>query len=132
MPRSSEKQRYITQLYQTLCCCLQERVFWMSNGDDNSVEDMKELALSIMIRNAESRRYLFCPTKCQKAPHDRFVLGLPLEEDIKNMEVDSDDEKEVQPWLNDMEFLQKHRMSRKNFDKILLSINCTKSWRNAK
>jgi len=38
------------------------------------------------------------------------------------MEVSSDEETEVQPWLNDSEFLQKCRMSRKNFDRILLRI----------
>ena len=122
MPRTSEKQKHITRLHATLCRRLQQRVFRALNGDDDSVEDMKDLALSIVIRNAESSCYLFRPTKYQKAPHDRFVLDLPMEDNRENKEVASDEETEVQPWLNDMELLQKHRMSRKSFDKILLRI----------
>jgi len=43
------------------------------------------------------------------------VLDLIVKSDC----ADSDEEKEIQPWLNDTEFLQKCRMSRKNFDQIL-------------
>jgi len=94
MPRSSEKKRYIARLYETLRRRLQLRVFRMSNGDDDSVEDMKDSALSVVIRNAESRRYLFCPKKYRKAPHDRFVIDLTLEDDTnENMEVASDEER---------------------------------------
>jgi len=52
----------------------------MLNGDDDSFEDMKDSALWIVIRNAESSRYLFRPTKYRKAPHHRFVLNLPIED----------------------------------------------------
>jgi len=122
MPRSSEKKRHITRLHPTLRRHLQERVFRMSIGNDDSVEDMKDSALAIVIHNAESRRYLFCLTKYRKAHQDRFVLDLPIEDNDDNMEVDSDKETEVQPWLKDMEFLQKCCMSHQNFDKILLRI----------
>ena len=122
MPRSSEKKRYICHLYQILRRRLLERVFRTANGDDDSVEDRKDSALTNAIRSAESRRYLFRSNKYRKAPNERFVLDLPVEDDNENMEVDSDEETEVQPWLNDMEFLQKYRMSRQNFDKVLLRI----------
>jgi len=105
------------------------------NRDDDSVEDIKDSALSIVIRNAESSRYLFRSTKYQKAPHDRFVLDLPIEDDNENMEVASDEETEVQPWLNDSEFLQKYRMSRKNFEfltRFFLGSKSTTSSRNSK
>jgi len=81
MPRSSGKKSNVTRLCQTLHRRLQQRVFQKSNGDDDRAKDKKDLALLIMIRNAESSGHSFHSTKCPKAPHrDHFALDLTAED----------------------------------------------------
>jgi len=59
MPRTSLKKRCIGELNTVLHCRLLSRFQRTVLDDDNSLEDAKDSALAGVIREAESRRYLF-------------------------------------------------------------------------
>ena len=114
MPRTSLKKRYIGELYSVLRRRLLARFHRTVVDDDDSLEDVKDFALASVIREAESRRYLFRSTVYRKGK-DRFSQDLDLCEEDDNIEVEA----AALPWLNDEEFLQKYRMSRECFDFVL-------------
>ena len=116
MPRTSLKKRHIGELYTVLRCRLLSRFHRTVLDDDDSLEDAKDSALAAVIREAESRCYLFCSPIYRKGK-DRFSQDLDAndEEEDDNMEIEA----AALPWLNDEEFLQKYRMSRECFDFVL-------------
>ena len=124
MPRLSLKQRYLRSLYQLF----NRRLIWRARrtleDDDDSVEDATDLCLATAIRNAKNRRYLFRKSKYRRGI-DRFAADLDGGDDNNandedNLTEDSiEEEAERMPWLTDEEFLQKYRMSRESFSKVV-------------
>jgi hypothetical protein len=119
MPRLSRKQRYLRELKEVFQTRLLRRAHRRFVDEDDSVEDILDCAVAVAIRTGERRRYLFRRSRCRKAV-DRF------EDDLNNEDFDTDDEidslsEEAKslPWLTDDEFLQKYRMSRESFSKVL-------------
>jgi hypothetical protein len=79
-------------------------------------EDGMDLAAYIAYENATQKRYLFRKGKGRKGPSEsRFKTDLKSDREGGSDTSSSS----VQPWLNDDEFLQKCRVSRKGFNFLL-------------
>jgi len=128
MPHTSEKQSFLRRVYASMSQRLVNRLFRTIVEEDDSVDNAKDVAFASMICDAESRGYLFRKETYRKSPYDRFKEDLDLHNaDDSDTENDKEDKmilKEAAqlPWLTDKEFLQKYRMSRKSFNRVLKEI----------
>ena len=88
----------------------------MMDDDDDSLEDLKDLATAVCLSEIRKRRYLNRPSKYRKSPAgERFAIDLN-EEHVSA--TDSEETAEA-PWLTEDEFLQKYRVTRRSFQFIL-------------
>jgi DDE superfamily endonuclease len=122
MPRVSKRAKYITTLSCIFNNRLKHRAIRLLDDDEDSFEDLKDLATGICLSKLQRNRYLSRGTKYRKSPAvERFEMDLnvagPMESDAS-----SGSDSSVLPWLSDDEFLQKYRVSRKSFEAILLLI----------
>ena len=96
------------------------RAVRVMDDDDDSLEDMKDLATAVCLSELRKRRYLQRPSKYRKSPaSERF------ETDLKEAESEAesfDSSTNEMPWLTDDEFLQKFRVTRAGFKYILETI----------
>jgi len=92
--------------------------------EDNSVNDVKGVAFASIIHETECRHYLFRNQIYHKSRYDRCKEDLDGNEDSDDDEEDKAilNEAKCLPWLTDIEFLQKHRMSRNSFNRVLKEI----------
>lgn len=87
----------------------------MFDDDEDSLEDMKDLAITVCLSELRKRRYYQRPPKYRKSPAaQRFETD--LNEEILS---DSSTSSGEMPWLTDDEFLQKFRVTRTGFKFIL-------------
>lgn len=118
MPRISMKKRFLGSLTKLLNKRLQRRALRTINDEEDSLEDAKDLAVAMALKNGFTRRYLFRNPKYRKGI-DRFNDDL----DDGELNVDDDELTEEEasqlPWLTEDEFIQKYRMSRESFNKVL-------------
>lgn len=121
MPRVSKKRLYLRGLYKLLNDRLLRRAIRTIDDDENSVEDAIDLSLAIAIKNGENRRYIFRKSKYRKGL-DRFSVDLEEAGDHSDSDSSVQEEAERMPWLTDEEFLQKYRMSRESFAKVVQQI----------
>jgi hypothetical protein len=124
MPRTSKRQLVMTWLTDKLRIRLLHKAIRLCDDDDDSLEDCKDLVLATCLRNADTSRYLHRSGKYRKSPaNERFITDLDEQGKKKEEQVNADGDcsssDEELPWLNDEEFLQKFRMSRKSFGVIL-------------
>jgi hypothetical protein len=88
--------------------------------EEDSVADAVDLAVAMAVRSGEKKRYLFRKSRYRKGV-DRFEADLQVE--LSDDEEDSvATEAASMPWLTDEEFLQKYRMSRESFARVLEEI----------
>ena len=104
------------------------RAIRIYDSDSDSFEDALDEAVGVSLEHAKEKRYLFRFPKNRKGSSDAiFTTDLDEMEIAEGMhEVgrvpgneDKVDEDEQQPWLSENEFLQKYRMSKRNFKAIL-------------
>jgi DDE superfamily endonuclease len=89
------------------------------DDEEDSVEDLKDLATAVSLSTIRKRRYISRSTKYRKSPAEtRFKTDL---NDVSSSSNSSGTSSEL-PWLSDEEFLQKYRVTRKSFDIILEKI----------
>jgi DDE superfamily endonuclease len=116
MPRESKRAKAITRLSSILNNRIKLRAIRLFSDDDDSVEDLKDVATAILLRKTRNRRYIFRPQYRKSPAVSRFKIDLNLSDG--EIEVSSCSDSEM-PWLSDDEFLQKYRVSRSSFDAIL-------------
>jgi hypothetical protein len=119
MPHISKKARLIRELEDICTARLHQRQMRAVADVDEPLEDNLDVAMLSALANAKNSRYVFWSSKYRKGDaEDRFQgnLGNGLEAS------DSDVTDEVQPWLNDEEFLQKYRVYQSSFQYILNKI----------
>jgi hypothetical protein len=120
MPRISKKKRYVHSLSKLFRLRLFKRGLCALVDEEDSLEDAIDWAVSRSVHRAENRRYLFRKSRYRKGS-DRF------EDNLNNLEVVEEDEEDSDisieaaklPWLTDEEFLQKYRMSRESFSRLV-------------
>jgi DDE superfamily endonuclease len=120
MPRLSKKQRYLQALGKRFSIRLLCRGHRTLVDEEDSVEDAVDVALAMAIRNGERKRYLF-RRSCYRKGTDVFEADLQEEESVSSEE-SGVTEAASMPWLTDEEFLQKYRMSRESFSRLLALI----------
>jgi DDE superfamily endonuclease len=124
MPRVSKRAKVISCLSRITQERICHRVLRILDDDDDSVEDLKDLATVVCLSEIRKRRYLQ-RSKYRKSPATgRFKIHLN-EKEIQNLypqEGSDTDSSSEMPWLTDNEFLQKYRVSRKSFECILAKI----------
>jgi hypothetical protein len=124
MPRKSKRRAVIVAwLTRKLRLRLLHKTIRLYDDDDDSMEDCKDLAMAMCLRNAERSRYLHRSGRYKKSPkEERFATDLndtnKKQEEDMNGDLNSSSDEDL-PWLNDEEFLQKFRMLRKSFGIIL-------------
>ena len=90
----------------------------MLDDDDDSLEDMKDLATAICLSEIRKRRYMD-RNKYRKSPSGgRFETDLNAGSNNADLSSDTSD----LPWLTDDEFLQKFRVTRNGFEEVLNKI----------
>jgi DDE superfamily endonuclease len=119
MPRSSKRAEYLRRLrryFQTRMVYRASRKMLTSTDDDDDdlLNDSMDLHVLQKLRFAEERRYLFRSSKYRKGRHNEV-----FERDLDDGRLLESDDESIQPWLNDTEFLQKYRVSRRCFGIIL-------------
>jgi hypothetical protein len=119
MPRQSKKTKVINLLSARLKARLNLRAVRIMDDEEDSVEDLKDLATAVSLSTIRKRRYISRSTKYRKSPAEtRFKTDL---NDVSSSSDSSGTSSEL-PWLSDEEFLQKYRVTRKSFDIILEKI----------
>jgi hypothetical protein len=126
MPRSSKRKLFIRKLQNTLQKRFICRGYRTINDDQDSLEDIKDVAVAVATANARQRRYLFRHPNYRKGRRlfDRDLINsdhvVDTEENESNHGIEDDShEYEQLPWLTDDEFIQKYRTTRKSFNLIL-------------
>jgi hypothetical protein len=120
MPRVSKRAQAINTLSFVFNNRVKHRTIRLCNDDDDSLEDLKDLATLISLGKIRNRRYLFRLSKYRKSPAlDWFKTNL-LDGITEEGEGESSSASDSEmPWLSDDEFLQKYRVSRRSFQAIL-------------
>ena len=120
MPRVSKKAKAESCLSSLFAFRMKVKAIRMLvDSDDDSVEDMKDLAAAVCLSELRKRRYFQRSTKYRKSPAtQRFKTDLHDGNASDSNSISS----EEMPWLTDDEFLQKFRVTRFGFDKILQRI----------
>jgi DDE superfamily endonuclease len=119
MPRVSKRAKAITTMSLVLNNRLKHRAIRELDDDEDSLEDLKDLATLMCLSKLRKNRYLCRGTKYRKSPAtERFLMDL---HDGGSMDSDATSGSEISdlPWLSADEFLQKYRVSRKSFEAIL-------------
>lgn len=91
-------------------------------GDFDVASDCIDVVVALTLAKALQRRYLFRTSKNRKGKSEPiFQVDLKLQESRSDKEECSSASSEdtFLPWLNDIEFLQKYRMSRESFDRVV-------------
>jgi hypothetical protein len=122
MPRISDRARLIRELEGLTKECLTarlQRMVW--DEDKDPVQDSLDVAVVQLLQKILRRsRYLYRTTKYRKgSAEDRFNTDLS---NVNQGTSDTDDSEGKQPWLNNLEFLHKYRMSRSSFQFLLNKI----------
>ena len=92
----------------------------LTEDDDDSLEDMKDLATAVCLSELRKRRYFQHSNKYRKSPAtQRFQTD--LHQGFES-ESGSSVSSEEMPWLTDDEFLQKFRVTRYGIEQILQRI----------
>ena len=95
---------------------MKARAIRIYDDDDDSLEEIKDLATVICLSEIRKRRYLQRPSKYRKGPaQERFKTDLNADQ-IEGENSSSGCER---PWRTDDEFLQKYRVTRRSFKYIL-------------
>jgi hypothetical protein len=116
MPRISRRSKAITCLTCVVKWRLIGRAMREFDDDEDSLEDMKDLANTIFLSELRRQRYLHRRSKYRKSPAtDRFKTDMNVDSIAND---DSSGSSEM-PWLLDDEFLQKYRMTRSSFRYVL-------------
>ncbi|CAJ1946140.1 unnamed protein product [Cylindrotheca closterium] len=110
MPRKSIKRKHVEVLWEMLEERVTHRELRMMTGRRDAVADRLDFTLLERIQRLESRRYLH---QSKYRMSSKYIF----EEDMKAIA-----NGDVQPWLNADEFLQKYRMSKANFHKLVNKI----------
>jgi DDE superfamily endonuclease len=120
MPRVSKRAQAHNRLASIYNNRIKLKAIRIYNDDEDSLEDLKDLATGIILKKVRSRRYLFRSSKYRKSPAvGRFNTDLNFKvQSNDEVEVSSDSDSDL-PWLSDDEFLQKYRVTRKSFEAIL-------------
>jgi hypothetical protein len=95
------------------------------DDDDDGLEDVVDVAVFVSLSKAMQRRYLYRSVKYRKGGSERLYnedLQLEHANDVDEAD-DGSSLATFQPWLNDTEFLQKYRMSRPSFTRVLAMIS---------
>jgi hypothetical protein len=124
MPRVSKKARAVASLTAVVNNRMKLRCIRMIHSDDeDSLEDMKILASVIFLSELRKRRYYKCHKKYRKSrAEERFSKDLYVNDvDSTNGSHGSDSSSSLS-WLSDEEFLQKFRLTKIGFSRILESI----------
>jgi hypothetical protein len=121
MPRISKRARVIRDLEAILIERLEARQTRMLLMEDDPQEDAVDLATYMSLRNAQERRYVFRPGRYRSGGMEtRFSTDLVDQAVLdSSSSSESDDKEELQPWLNEEEFIQKYRMTRSSFNVLL-------------
>jgi DDE superfamily endonuclease len=137
MPRISKQARAIKEIDKLVRKRLRIRLLRNILLLEDECADAVDLALFIALENCLSRRHLFRSGRYRKGPSEnRFTTDLSGEA-YRNLHSDttassSSEESIMQPWLNDEESLQKYRMSRNSFHKLLDKIKDHQVFHTAK
>ena len=123
MPRKSKKAKFIEQLKSCLSRRIKARAVRSLVDEEDSIEDVKDLAYLATYKNCVARRYIFRRSSYRKAV-ERFSQDLEDESAIAAAEEEDEDsaisaEGSRMPWLTDDEFLQKYRCTRESFGRLL-------------
>eukprot|EP00980_Cylindrotheca_fusiformis_P027095 scaffold18779_cov93-Cylindrotheca_fusiformis.AAC.1 len=113
MPRKSKRWRLIQQLRQILTKRLENRSYRILFEDIDEPDffaNAMDAVIALGLSNALKKRFIFRSNTYRRGNPD-----LIFEEDLNDEQNDNDDD----PWLSDDEFLQKYRMSRKSFHRVL-------------
>ena len=136
MPRTSKRIKVLEQLQATFKTRMITRAIRIFDSDSDSFEDAVDENVGVSLKNAERRRYLFRFSKYRKGSSDNIYktdldeTGLSDRLNAAGADEEDDLDDEQQPWLSDDEFLQKYRMSRKNFKAVLEMIKDHDVFRN--
>ena len=125
MPRSSKRQKFIKELTSIFKWRLGQRLARLLFEDEpDDIEDAIDYVVAVSLSKATKKRYIFRRHKYRVKKAERvFKEDLQVDgaeaTDMSNAASTSPSEI---PWLNDEEFLQKYRMSRACFNRVLALI----------
>ena len=87
MPRTSKRRQFLDQLELEVQKRLTQRSLRNMDDEDDSVEDRKDVVSLAILKEAESKRYLFRSSKYRKGPSlERFAMDLDSDEEPKEDE----------------------------------------------
>jgi hypothetical protein len=87
----------------------------------NLIEDALDAAVGSALAKVNRQSYLHRHSRNRKGK-SRVIFEEDLQEKPAEEEESSSGSEEKQPWLNDTEFLQKYRMSRSGFNRLVALI----------
>ena len=132
MPRISRRKQYIKRLRGYLKKRMGLRLLRMAWDElDDPLEESVDHLFAVALQKAQGSRYLFRIGYRKGNSEEWFKKDLyqPELKDTEDMDSNGDEEldnisceEEGAAWLNDDEFLQKYRMSRSSFQKLLSKI----------
>jgi hypothetical protein len=121
MPRVNRKTKAVASLTDVVNNRLQLRCIRMLHSDDeDSFEDLQDLASVVFLSELRKRRYYKRRKKYRKCRAEER-----LNKDLYNNDADAtnrshgSDSSSSLPWLSDVEFLQKFRVTKNGFSRIL-------------
>jgi DDE superfamily endonuclease len=128
MPRKSKRAVFLSWFRKQVRVRLLNKIVRLYADEEDSLEDVKDVASLAMLQSAEGRRYLHRNSTYRKSlANERFTTDLDsssapvpsTNHDGNNDANISDASDHELPWLNDDEFLQKFRVTREAFAIIL-------------
>jgi hypothetical protein len=93
------------------------------DDDEDSVEDIKDFASAVLLSEVRKRRFYKRHTRYRKSlAKERFYNDLHIKDAHSTNRSHGSDGSSSRPWLSDEEFLQKFRVTKNGFRRILESI----------
>ena len=121
MARHSRKLQWlanVTVIFRRRLIARAARSVFEDKDGPNLIEDALDLAVGSALAKVNRQRYLHRYSRNRKGK-SRLIFKEDLQEKPAEEEESSSGSEEKQPWLNDSEFLQKYRMSRSGFHRLV-------------
>ena len=122
MPRTSRRVKWLGEMRALLgrrIIARVQRSLFEDEDEPDEVQDALDAVVSSVVAKVSNRRYLHRHSRNRKGKSKVIFKEDLQEKPAEEEDSSSSGSEEKQPWLNDDEFLQKYRMSRSSFNRLV-------------